>query len=456
MGKMEEFIPEITLSIDDYRPFIGQDKIDELKRLAEPLAERGWANVNSTASGGGVAEMLRSMMPIARSLGLDAKWYIIKGDEEFFKVTKKFHNMLQGVDMGITLEEIFSAYLDTIDDNARGSFVASDLVVVHDPQPAALIMNGILYGNILWRCHIDTSVPNRIVWRFLLPYINHCAGAIFSMPQFVGPGIQVPTYRITPGIDPLAPKNHQYTNAEALEHLTPLFNEHNIDPDRPILAAVSRYDVHKNQATIVEAYKQLRTERDFDPPPYLIFLGNTADDDPEGAAMLQQLRDMADGVEDVHFWVNVDNNDRVVGSLMHLARCLIHVSTKEGFGLVVAEALWQGTPVIGSTTGGITEQVLDTRTGYTCQALDVDAIAAKMAHLLDRPQEAAILGEQGREHVRGNFLLTEVIRRYLVLLGFYTGVGADVPYFRMDDLSYSEIIHRVRSTASHPLFGKQG
>lgn len=445
---LDEFEPEYTLTMDQYAPFIGAEKVDALKRLADPLEGVGWANVNSTFMGGGVAEMLRSVIPLARSMGIRASWYTIRGHDAFFNVTKKFHNMLQGVGNSITLEEIFGAYLDTIDENSKNTYIASDMVVVHDPQPAALVMNGVIFGNVLWRCHIDTSNPNKTIWRFLLPYINHCAGAIFTMPQFVGPGLQVPIYQIMPCIDPLAQKNHQYTREEAVGILDKLFNEHNIDPDRPIVAAISRYDIHKNQATILKAFKKLCEEKSFDKPPYLIFMGNTATDDPEGEKMLKTLQDEAGDMKGVRFWVNVEDNDRVVGALMHLAKCFVHVSTREGFGLVVSEALWQGTPVIGSTTGGIVEQVIDEKTGYLVEPMDVDKIASKMAFLLDNPDQAQKLGEGAREHVRQNFLLPELIRRYLTLLHFYTGTQRELPEFRLNGLSYSEVISVLRSR--HP------
>lgn len=450
MSRLEEFEPQNNLSLDDYAEFIGPDKLDQLRRLAAPLQDKGWSNLNSTAFGGGVAEMLQSLIPIARCLGLNARWYIIHGNDDFFKVTKKFHNMLQGVGDEISLAEIFDAYLDTIDDNAKDAMVASDLVVVHDPQPAGLIMNEVLYGNVLWRCHIDTSAPNKIVWRFLLPYINHCAGAIFSMRKFVGPGVQVPIYRITPGIDPLRTKNHQYSRDQALAVMEPLFNEHNIDPDRPILSAISRYDIHKNQFTVLEAYRRLREQGRHDPPPYMIFIGNTAADDPEGQGVLDKLRQAADGVPDVHFWVNVPDNDRVVGALMKLSQGFVHISTKEGFGLVVTEAMWQGTPVIGSNVGGIAEQVIGGQTGYLVEPMDTAAVTKAMDRVLSHPGEAELLGRQAREHVRENFLLTEVMRRYLILLRFYTGQSRELPDFRLDDLSYAEIIQRVRSTAFNP------
>ena len=444
----EEYIPDFQLTAEDYEPYIGPERVEKLKNLAKPLERKGWANVNSTLIGGGVAEMLQSVIPLARGLGVDAHWYVIHGHEDFFQVTKKFHNLLQGVDQPISLEEIFGAYLDTINENARKTYISSDMIVIHDPQPAAIIMSGVIFGNVLWRCHIDTSSPNRIVWRFLLPYINQCAGAIFTMPEFVGPGLQIPIYQITPCIDPRAKKNHQYTSNEAYNILSSLFNEHNIDPNRPILAAISRYDIHKNQGTILKAFKLMREKNTCNAPPYLIFLGNTATDDPEGEAMLNVLKEQAGDDKDIRFLVNVEDNDRVVGALMHIAKGFIHIPTREGFGLVVSEALWQGTPVIGSIRGGVTKQVLDNQTGYLVDPLDVDTIASKMVRLLEFPDESKALGIQGREHVRSNFLLPELVRHYLILLHFYTGVSRELPTFRLDDLSYSEIMQAMRH--KHP------
>jgi trehalose synthase len=447
---LEEYEPDFILDPADYEPYIGGERVEALKRLADPLAGKGWANISSTLVGGGVAEMLRSVIPLARGLGIRAHWYVIRGNETFFQVTKKFHNMLQGLEQPLSMAEIFGAYLDTIDENARNTHIDSHMVVIHDPQPAAMVLNGLIFGNVLWRCHIDTSTPNRTVWRFLLPYINHCAGAIFTLPEFVAPGLGIPLYQIMPCIDPKAEKNRHHTDREALEILAPLFNEHNVDARRPILAAVSRYDLHKNQRTILQAFRRLREERTYAAPPYLIFLGNTATDDPEGGAVLDTLRQQAEDDPDVRFWVNVENNDQVVGALMQVARGFVHVSTREGFGLVVSEALWQGTPVIGSRVGGISQQVLDGQTGYLVDPQDVEAVAASMARLLDAPDEAAELGMRGQEHVRTCFLLPELVRRYLILLRFYTRVERNLPAFRLNTLTYSEVINVVRPR--HPCF----
>ena len=441
---LEEYKPDFTIGIEEYEPYIGRERVDELKRLAEPLEGKGWANVNSTLMGGGVAEMLRSVIPLARGLGVDACWCVIGGNDNFFNVTKKFHNLLQGLNGSISLDEIFGAYLDTINENSQNTFITSDMVVIHDPQPVAMVMKGVIVGNVLWRCHIDTSDPNQIIWRFILPYINHYAGAIFTMPEFIHSGIKIPLYQVFPCIDPRAEKNKQLSKHEALDILAPLFNEYDVDPGRPIMAAVSRYDIHKNQSTIIKAFRKLRRLRSYNPPPYLIFLGNTATDDPEGGTMLEKLKQEAGDDPDIRFWVNVKNNDQVVGALMHIACGFVHVSTREGFGLVVSEALWQGTPVIGSRIGGIIAQVLDGKTGFIVDPLDVDAIASKMVRFLDSPEEATVLGVQGREHVRKYFLLPELIRRYLMMLRYYTNVDRRVPEFRLNDLTYSEVINVVR------------
>ncbi|MFO7963185.1 MAG: glycosyltransferase [Desulfobacterales bacterium] len=441
---LETFQPSRILQPEEFESYIGKEKVEQLKKTASLIEGKGWTNVNSTLSGGGVAEMLQSAVPLAMGLGIDAKWHVIRGNHNFFQVTKKFHNMLQGLDLPISLEEIFDAYLNTIDENARNTFIASDLIIIHDPQPAAMVMNGLIFGNILWRCHIDTSAPNEIVWRFLLPYINQCAGAVFTIPEFIGPGLLVPLYQIYPCINPIAEKNRQRSTQEALSVLSSLFHDDNIDPERPIIAAVSRYDIHKNQATIIEAFKAYKKDHHPDPAPYLIFLGNTASDDPEGEEMLEKLRNQAGEDPDIKFWVNVENNDQVVGSLVKVADFFIHISTREGFGLVVSEAMWQGTPVIGSNVGGIIKQVIVGQTGFLVDPMDVDAIVGKMHYFFENPEAGRKMGENGREHVRSHFLITELVHRYLQLIQFYSGMTFEVPPFRIDNLSYSELLNVMR------------
>ena len=445
---LPEYEPDRTVTPDEYQPYIGKQGVDRLKRLADSVSGKSWASLSSTFQGGGVAEMLHSVIPLVKSMGIDASWAVIEGPQEFFQVTKKFHNLLQGVEQPITLGELFEQYLGTIEANAKKTNIAADMIVVHDPQPIGLTASGSFFGNVLWRCHIDTSTPNPTLWRFVLPYINQCAGAIFTQPEFVGAGLNVPVYQIAPCIDPLVDKNQLYNQRDALATLDRLFTEHNVDPGRPILAAISRYDIHKNQGTVLEAFRKLREERTYATPPYLIFLGNTAPDDPEGEGMLASLREQAGDDPDVRFWVNVPDNDRVVGALMHLARSFIHIPTREGFGLVVTEALWQGTPVVGSNVGGVIKQVVDGKTGYVVDPKNVEATASRMARVLDDPEEAEALGKGGREHVRQNFLLPELVSRYLTLLHYYSGVSDTLPPFRLDSVAHNEIAQALRP--SHP------
>ena len=449
---LDAFKPDTPMVIDDYLPIVGKERLDRIKSLAEPLQGKRWCHLNSTFEGGGVAEMLRSLVPAARSLGIDADWHAIRGTDEFFNITKKFHNTLQGLEQTVTAEEVFLDYLKTVESNALNTFIQGDVIVVHDPQPLALVNQGVLYGNILWRCHIDTSKPNKLVWRFLQPYINQTVGAIFTLPEYVGDGLNIPLYQIMPGIDPLADKNSHFNRESALEVLAPLFDQLDIDPERPILAAISRYDPHKNQKTILESFQKLLKEKKYDPAPYLIFLGNTATDDPEGGIILEDLIHHAG--DDPNVRIVVENNNRYVGALMHIAEGFIHVSTKEGFGLVVTEALWQGTPVIGSRVGGIIKQVEDFETGYLVNPHDSDDIALKMARILDDPETSHRLGDQGKELVRENYLITNVLANHLRLMRYYTGIEDTPPDFRLNSLSYSELIREIRRPSVLSLYEK--
>ena len=312
---LAEYRPPAEIRPEDYSPHVGDERVNSLIELAKPLHGKTWVHISSSHDGGGVAEMLRGVIPLARGLGLDARWFVIEGNDAFFGVTQKFHNLLQGVDQPISQEEMQETYLGTIAENAKKTSIKADMIVVHDPQPLGLVAKDVLDGPTLWRCHIDTTSPNKTVWDFITPFVNRCDGAIFTEPMYARNGFTIPLFQIKPTIDPCAVKNHRYTDKEALAILDPLFKSTHVDPARPIIAAVSRYDIHKNQATIVEAFKRMKKENTFDRAPYLIFLGNSAVDDPEGAGMLDHLTAMAGNDPDVRFWVNVDDNDRVVGSL---------------------------------------------------------------------------------------------------------------------------------------------
>ncbi|MGB2630344.1 MAG: glycosyltransferase [Candidatus Omnitrophota bacterium] len=434
-----QYVPLNPVDVSQYEPFVGKEALDYIKFLAAPLEKKVWANVNSTFIGGGVAEMLQSLVPFARGLGIDARWFVIEGSEEFFIVTKKFHNLLQGVDQDITLREIFHAYLDTIDENTREVEVVGHMVTIHDPQPAAIIMNGNVYGHIFWRCHIDTSGASRRIWRFLLPYINQYEGAIFTSSEFMRENIQIPAYEINPTIDPLREKNKHRTRKEALAVLEDLFNKNNIDPGRPIIAAVSRYDVHKNQRAIIEAFKLLKKSPPTGKDPILIIIGNSATDDPEGMKMYEEIRKAAEGEKDIHLFLNVDNNDAVIGSLLSITDCFVHVSTKEGFGLVVSEAMWQGAPVVGSKVGGIVKQVVSGHNGFLVEPYERAEIAKAMKSILEDKTLRQTLSKNAVQMVQQHFLLPHMITRHLLLMRYCLEIDNKIPDFRLNSLSYKEI-----------------
>jgi len=434
-----QYVPLEPIDVSLYEPFIGKEALDDIAFLAKPLRNKIWANVNSTFVGGGVAEMLQSVIPFARGLGIDARWFVIEGNEEFFIVTKKFHNLLQGVDQQISLTEIFHAYLDAIDENTRHVRVVGHMVTVHDPQPAAVIMSGNIYGHILWRCHIDTSSASRRIWRFLLPYINQYHGAIFTAPEFAKNNLQIPIYEISPSIDPLRKKNRHRSREEALKALEDIFSEHNIDPQRSIILAVSRYDIHKNQKGIIESFKLMKKHIAKDKHPILIILGNSATDDPEGDRMYHEIKTAAGDDKDIYLLLNVKNNDEVVGSLMAIADCFVHISTKEGFGLVVSEAMWQGVPVIGSKVGGIQKQVVNGVNGFLVDPHEYKEIARAMKALLEDKNLRKTYGKNARHHVRQHFLLPHMVRKDLLLMRYYLEIDNKIPEFRMNRLTYKEI-----------------
>jgi len=418
------------VDIEKYMLIIGAREVEEIKRLSVLLKNKNWCHVNSTFEGGGVAEMLRSVVPIARGLGINCNWYSIEGSENFYSITKRFHNIIQGLEQHFTIEDLLETYLETNRKNFENNRIISDMTIVHDPQPCASIVHGNYEGKMIWRCHIDTSEANEMIWNFLLPYINNYDGCIFSLRDFVRQGIKKPVYQITPAIDPLTIKNRQRSKEEAYETLSTFWSKYNIDPDRPIILAVSRYDVHKNQEQIIKVFKKLKKDKSIrDIKPILIIVGNSATDDPEGMEMYRKIKETADNDPDIYPLLNIENNDEYIGALMKVAKIFIHISTKEGFGLVVTEALWQGTPVIGSDVGGIKLQVINGKTGYLVNPHNVSNIVIFMKYLLTNPDERERLGYNAIEYVRENFLITTLIKKYLILMRFLLGI--DFPYFRI-------------------------
>ena len=419
-----------SVDIEKYLLIIGAKEVEEIKRLSILLQGKTWCHVNSTFEGGGVAEMLKSIVPIAKGLGVNCKWYCIEGNKNFYSITKRLHNIFQGLEQEFTIEDLLETYLETNKNNFENKQIISDVTVVHDPQPCASIVHGNYEGKMIWRCHIDTSEANEMIWNFLLPYINNYDGIIFSQRSFVRRGIKKPVYQITPAIDPLTVKNRQRTEKESYDTLSGISSQYNIDLDRPIILGVSRYDVHKNHERIINSFIKLKEDKSIlNLKPILIIVGNSSTDDPEGMKMYRKIKEVANNDPDIYLLLNIENNDECVGALMKIAKIFIHISTKEGFGLVVTEALWQGTPVIGSDVGGIKLQVINGKTGYLVNPYNFNNIVIFMKYLLTNPEESERLGYNAIEHVRENFLITTLIKKYFILMRFLLGI--DFPYFRI-------------------------
>ncbi len=387
--------------IEEYIPIVGQSIIDDLKLLAEKLKGRVIQHINSTSVGGGVAEILNRMVPLLRELGVDTRWDLIKGGEQFFEVTKKFHNALHGRAEAISQRD-FDIFMETSRININEVAISGDIVFVHDPQPVALIKNK-SDNKWVWRCHIDLSNPNQKVWRFIADFITDYDSAVFSAPAF-SQMLPIRQILIPPSIDPLSDKNRDLSD----EEIDSVLKKYNIATDKPIITQISRFDRLKDPLGVIEAYLKVKKYIDCQ----LILAGGTATDDPEGIAVLEEAKDKAKSGRDIHILL-LSQNDIEINALQRASTVIIQKSIREGFGLTVAEALWKAKPVVASNVGGIPLQIKHKYSGLLCHSIDGAAFAIKQ--LLNSPEYAKKLGENGREHIRSNFLLTRHLRDYMLL-----------------------------------------
>jgi trehalose synthase len=398
--------PEVHAStLDDYIPILGKAEIGELRLLASRLGKRTIQMVNSTAVGGGVAEMLNRIIPLMQELDLDVRWDVITGGEDFFAITKAFHNALHGAEYDLP-DESFKTFLHYNEQNRARLKFDCEFVVIHDPQPAALIdarQNG--SGHWIWRCHIDLSRPNKRVWDFLAPYVARYDCAIFSSPEFAR-GLPVPQFLFYPSIDPLADKNRPLEP----QYVKDVLQRFQIDPDRPILTQVSRFDRLKDPVGVVRAYQIVKRYADCQ----LVLAGGSASDDPEGEAVLNEVKEVAGNDPDIHLLNLPPWSALEINALQQASTIIIQKSLREGFGLTVTEGLWKKKPVVASAVGGIPVQVIHKHTGMLAHS--VEGTAYQIRYLLANPDVAEKLGEQGHEHVRENFLVTSSLRRTLTLL----------------------------------------
>jgi len=387
--------------LNDYMPIVGQSVLDDLRLLSQRLKGKVIQNINSTPVGGGVAEILNRMVPLLRELGVDARWDVIKGGEQFFEVTKKMHNALHGKDE-VFAKKDFDVFMETTEKNVLDVDTHGDIVFVHDPQPIGLIKKK-KENKWIWRCHIDISKPDRRVWKFLKRFVDLYDSAVFSSPNF-SQKLPIRQFLISPSIDPLSDKNKDLPQ----ETIDGVLLKYGITNDKPIILQVSRFDRLKDPLGVIEAYFQVKRYIDCQ----LILAGGTAADDPEGFKVLEEVKQKAEKDQDIHILL-MPQNDIEVNALQRASTVIIQKSLKEGFGLTVSEALWKSKPVVASNVGGIPLQIKHKYSGLLCNSIEGAAFALKQ--LLNSPDFAEKLGQNGKEHVKNNFLITRHIKEYMLL-----------------------------------------
>src|SRR3990167_5996183 len=388
--------------LDEYIPIVGQSVVDDLRLLAQRLEGKIIQHINSTSVGGGVAEILNRMVPLLKELGIDSRWDVIKGGEQFFEVTKKFHNALHGRTEEITQAD-FDIFMETSKENIQNVNTYGEIIFVHDPQPIALIRKK-SNNKWLWRCHVDVSNPNQKVWKFLMDFIVNYDSAVFSSPGFSQAGLPIRQFLISPSIDPLSDKNKELSP----EIIDSVLKKYGILKNKPILTQISRFDRLKDPVVVIEVYRQVKKYIDCQ----LVLAGGTAEDDPEGIKVLEEVREKAEQDKDIHVLL-LFHSDIEVNALQRASTIIIQKSLKEGFGLTVAEALWKAKPVVASNVGGIPLQIKHKYSGLLCHSIEGASFAIKQ--LLNSQEYAKKLGENGREHIRNNFLLTRHLRDYMLL-----------------------------------------
>jgi trehalose synthase len=396
-------------SLQAYANIAGQDVVNHLHQLAERLKGARVVHVNSTRVGGGVAEILNKMVPFMKELDIDASWETITGDADFFRTTKGFHNAMQGDDVEIDAARL--KHYEAV--NARNAeklgpaLKDADLVFIHDPQPVALIASlPERTGKWIWRCHIDVSKPYRPVWKYLRTFAGAYDASIFSLSTFAQP-LPHPIYLIPPSIDPLHEKNAEMTKRE----IHKVCKQYGIDIKRPIILQVSRFDRFKDPLGVIRTYRLAKKSV---PPLQLVLAGGTADDDPEGELVLEEVREAVADDRDIHVLDLPGNAHRTINALQRAADIVLQKSIKEGFGLTVTEAMWKSKPVVGGDTGGIRIQVMNHHTGFL--ACTPEGAALRVRYLLYHRDKLKEMGTKARRFVRDNFLITRHLREYLTLM----------------------------------------
>lgn len=399
-------VPTTAKSLEAYRPIIGDERVEQIRALAEPLKGARVLHINATAFGGGVAEILSTIVPLMNDVGVHTEWQVIRGADEFFNVTKAMHNSLQGMLLNWTpqMRDIWVRYNEM---NAQLFDEDYDFVIVHDPQPAALLSLRTKLtgkrpsGKWAWRCHIDLTEAQVEVWELLHPFVEDYDASIFTMQEYVQPDLHGRVFIVPPAIDPLSPKNVDISNETADEILM----RYAVDPRRPMICQVSRFDPWKDPLGVIDVYRHLRDDV---PGLQLVLIASMASDDPEGWAWYERTVRRAGEDYDIHILSNLNGVGNIeVNAFQRESKVVIQKSVREGFGLVVAEALWKGRPVVAGNVGGIPLQVLYGKTGYLVNT--TAECVNRTLYLLQHPDVSARMGAAGREHVRENFLMTRLM-----------------------------------------------
>jgi len=413
-----ELVKPAAKSFSDYHGFMEAETVAEIEGLVKKLSRKKVAMINATSYGGGVAEVLHSLVPLVQDMGLELDWWVMEGSTDFYHITKSFHNRLQGQE-GHLKEKDKEVYLET---NRRNAELMKDwdydIIVVHDPQPAALICyyQGEKKPYWVWRCHIDTSTPNEEYWDFIYSFVKKYQACVFTMPDYVKRDTVLHNLTfISPSIDPLSEKNRLMELDEALE----IVSRFGVDVERPLVSQVSRFDPWKDPLGVIEAYKLVKKEF---PSVQLVLVGSMASDDPEGWDYLYYTLRRAGEDYDIKIVTNFNGiTGREVNAFQTASDLVLQKSIREGFGLTVAEAMWKGTPVIGGAVGGIRLQIDEGINGYLVDS--VEECAQKMLHILRNPELSRQMAETGKEKVRREFLVNKNALDYLRLFHRLTGQG---------------------------------
>ncbi len=391
--------------LSDYASIAGRPLVDEIRQRAERLAGKRVLHVSATSFGGGVSEILSTLVPLMIDVGLACEWHVIYGREEFFNATKLMHNALQGNDQDLS-DEQWETWLHYNEINARELSADWDVCIVHDPQPAALASLVIDKARKwIWRCHIDLSTPNYATLERLRPYLDPYHASVFHMSEYVPAGLDGTAHIVPPAIDPLAPKNMAFSPEDAVY----ICQQFGIDVDRPLLCQVSRFDPWKDPLGVIDAYRMVAAEM---PEVQLALVGSMATDDPEGWDYFNATVAHADGDPNIHILNNLNNVGAIeVNAFQSHCDVVLQKSTREGFGLTVTEAIWKARPVIGGAVGGIPLQITDGETGFLVSS--VEQCAQRALEILGDPSLGNRLGRAGKEAVRRHFLMPRLLRDWL-------------------------------------------